>query len=106
MGSVPRPVSPVWNGVGDDSADTIILAPELAEINRQVKSQRTLGTFGQSDKAADEGGPEIVTIKLKWRPHPLNPNQTSNLWSFRMKRVSFQLIFRQLGYSILFAYIC
>ncbi|KAI0058271.1 hypothetical protein BV25DRAFT_1994402 [Artomyces pyxidatus] len=65
----------------DDSTDTIVLDPELLSIARAVKKQATYG--GDS---MDSGGPENVTIKVNWRPHPLDDEGRPQVWGFKMKR--------------------
>lgn len=86
VGLAPRAESPTWNA-GDESADTIVLAPELAEISRQVRNERKHGISDQAHQPVDGGGPEFANITVHWRSHPLNPNGTTNSWKFKIKRV-------------------
>ncbi|CDO69907.1 hypothetical protein BN946_scf184884.g66 [Trametes cinnabarina] len=82
VGSVGRAASPTLD-VGDDTMDNIVSDPELASIARRVKAEaaRQGGT-----PAPEGGGPENVTLRVMWKPHPLNPNGRSEVWSMRQKR--------------------
>jgi len=77
----------------DDTRDSIALDPELARIAQEVKAQ----VRRQASAAPEEsrgttpavdigGGPEIVAIKVKWKPHPLNENGRAESLGFQMKR--------------------
>ena len=80
----------------DDSADAVDfdqLDPELAriaqnakmEVQRQLSATPALGSRGSSPVAV--GGPEEVTIKVRWQSHPLNPNPKRITYEYRMRRV-------------------
>jgi hypothetical protein len=86
LGHSPRADSPT-NEYIDDSIDTIVLDEDLACIAREVKAQVNRG-----DDFESRGGPEIVTIKVHWQPHPLNPNGRADVWTFKMKRVLLSLL--------------
>jgi len=82
LGNVPRPDSPS-NELVDESVDTsIALDEDLASIARDVRAQVDRG--GDVDK---RGGPEVVTIKVHWQPHPLNVHGHADVWTFQIKRV-------------------
>jgi hypothetical protein len=76
-----RPVSPTL--IADDSTDTIVLDPELVQIAQEVRTQASQKSF----TSEISGGPEHVTIKVNWRPHPLNEAGRTSIWGFKMKRV-------------------
>ncbi|KAH9948864.1 hypothetical protein B0H21DRAFT_820607 [Amylocystis lapponica] len=88
MGPSARAPSPMM--VGDDSTDTIILDPELASIARRIQSQasfpKSQSSFGDAAGSQEGGGPENVTIKVRWKPHPLNTAGKSEVWDFKIKR--------------------
>ncbi len=82
LGNVPRPDSPS-NELIDESMDTsIVLDEDLASIARDVRAQIDRG--GDVDKP---GGPEVVTIKVHWQPHPLNVHGHADVGTFQTKRV-------------------
>ncbi|KAH0832087.1 hypothetical protein J3R83DRAFT_12996 [Lanmaoa asiatica] len=66
----------------DDSTDTIDLDPELAKIAEAVR-QQVKHSHIDPERA---GGPEAVNIKVRWRPHPLNPSAQEQCWTFKMGR--------------------
>jgi hypothetical protein len=86
LGDSPRADSPT-NECIDDSVDTIVLDEDLASIAREVKAQVNRGADFES-----RGGPEIVTIKVHWLSHPLNPDGRADVWPFQMKRVLLSLL--------------
>ncbi|KAG2071300.1 hypothetical protein BDR04DRAFT_1231118 [Suillus decipiens] len=44
------------------------------------------------------GGPELVIIKVRWQPHPLNTAGAKDVWNFKMKRHdTFQSLFEELA---------
>lgn len=82
LGNAPRPDSPS-NELIDESMDTsIALDEDLASIARDVRAQVDRG-----DDVDKRGGPEVVTIKVHWQPHPLNVHGHANVWTFQTKRV-------------------
>ncbi|KIK91591.1 hypothetical protein PAXRUDRAFT_13704 [Paxillus rubicundulus Ve08.2h10] len=76
----PRAPSPTH--FADDSIDTIVLDPELAKIAEAVRKQALNSQLDMEQV----GGPEIVTIKVRWRPHPLNSSAEKHVWVFKMQR--------------------
>jgi hypothetical protein len=86
LGHSPRPDSPT-NEYIDDSIDTIVLDEDLASIAREVKAHVNRGGDFES-----RGGPEIVTIKVHWQPHPQNAYGRADVWTFEMKRVLLSLL--------------
>lgn len=88
----PRAPSP-GNFSFDDSTDTIVLDPEFASIASAVKKQSQRSFEGgqnshKSDANNDRGGGlETVTIRVKWRPHPLHTGEKPEVFPFTMKRV-------------------
>jgi hypothetical protein len=86
LGDSTRADSPT-NEYIDDSVDTTVLDEELASIAREVKAQVNRGADFES-----RGGPEIVTIKVHWLSHPLNPDGRADVGSFQMKRVLLLLL--------------
>jgi len=78
---VPRPDSPS-NEYVDDSMDSIVLDEDLASITREARARVNHG--GDLEK---RGGPENVTIKVHWQPHPLSPDSSIDVWTFATKRV-------------------
>jgi hypothetical protein len=87
----PRTPSPVQST--DDSTDTSDLNPELAKIAEEVRA-RTLAAKSAPEQG---GGPEFVTIKVRWRPHPLNEAGKKHVWAFKMKRVGFPFDYHHRG---------
>ena len=79
--NLPRPDSPS-NEYVDESMDSIVLDEDLASIAREARARVHHG--GDLEK---RGGPENVTIKVHWRPHPLNPCSSNDVWTFVTKRV-------------------
>ena len=82
----PRPDSPS-NEYVDDSMDSIVLDEDLASIAREARARVHHG--GNLEK---RGGPENVTIEVHWRPHPLNPGSSNEVWTFVTKRVLMPLL--------------
>lgn len=94
LGDDPRAPSPT--GVGDDSVDGIELDPELAviarttkiDVQRKASSTPVVGAGGsRSPSPVRGGGPEEVTIRVRWQNHPLNPEQKRVVYEYNMKRV-------------------
>ena len=83
--------APSPTNFADESADTIVLDPELASIKKLVRSGQLAHTPSASrgTTPALDGGPETVTIRVKWKPHPMNDAAKSQQWDFKMKRVSY-----------------
>jgi len=81
LGNVPRPDSPS-NEYIDESMDSIVLDEDLASIAREARARVNHG--GDLEK---RGGPENVTITVHWQPHPLNPDDSIDVWTFVTKRV-------------------
>ena len=92
LGNLPRPDSPSNEHV-DESMDSIVLDEDLASIARDVRAQVNRG-----NDVEKRGGPEIVTIKVHWQPHPLNVDGHANIWTIEMNRV---LIFPIIFYTVL-----
>jgi len=81
LGNVPRADSPS-NEYIDDSMDSIVLDEDLASIAREARARVNHG--GDLEK---RGGPENVTIKIHWQPHPLlSPDNSVDVWTFVTKR--------------------
>jgi hypothetical protein len=78
---VPRPDSPS-NEYIDDSVDSIVLDEDLVSIAREARARVNHG--GDLEK---RGGPENVTIKVHWQPHPLSADSSIDVWTFVTKRV-------------------
>ncbi|KAG1774880.1 hypothetical protein EV702DRAFT_1121630 [Suillus placidus] len=90
--SPPRPLSPIQ--IPDDPMDTCDLNPELAKIAEEVR-RRAVATKNTPEQG---GGPELVIIKVRWQPHPLNTAGARNVWNFKMKRHdTFQYLFEELA---------
>ncbi|OAX42140.1 hypothetical protein K503DRAFT_683951, partial [Rhizopogon vinicolor AM-OR11-026] len=88
----PRTPSPVQST--DDSTDITDLNPELAKIAERVRGRGSAAKHGPEQG----GGPEVVTIKVRWLPHPLNEAGTKHIWRFNMKRHdTFQDLFEELA---------
>ncbi|KAH9841722.1 uncharacterized protein C8Q71DRAFT_345732 [Rhodofomes roseus] len=83
MGSVPRLAAPIE--IVEDSLDNIELDPELASIAQEMKSSAA-ERAREGSAAPDIGGPPIVTIRVKWVPHPKNPVARQQIWGFKVKR--------------------
>ncbi|KAI0784794.1 hypothetical protein C8Q75DRAFT_723568, partial [Abortiporus biennis] len=77
-----RAPSPTY--VADESTDTIVLDPELASIAKQVKSQ-TLDSRGHSMTPFDISD-AVVSLKVRWKCHPLNESGKPEVWEFKLKR--------------------
>lgn len=69
--------------IPDDPTDTSDLNPELAKIAEEVR-RRAVTTKNTPEQG---GGPELVIIKVRWQPHPLNTAGAKDVWNFKMKRV-------------------
>ncbi|KAL7280099.1 hypothetical protein ACG7TL_006514 [Trametes sanguinea] len=82
IGDVGRSASPTFD-MADDSVDAVVLDPELASIAKRVKAE---AERQGSTPAPEGGGPEIVTLKVIWKPHPLNPNGRPELWAMKQRR--------------------
>ena len=82
MGAYPRPKTPPIE-ILDDSIDNLELDPELASIAKQQFERARAGSA-----APDTGGPPIVSITVKWVPHPKDPTARGYTMTFRVKRVS------------------
>lgn len=80
LGNVPRPDSPS-NEYIDDSMDSIVLDEDLASIAREARARVKHGGDIET-----RGGPENVTIKVHWQPHPLSPDNSIDVWTFVTKR--------------------
>ncbi|KAI5980725.1 hypothetical protein EDD15DRAFT_2344689 [Pisolithus albus] len=86
----PRAPSPTF--LPDDSLDNIDLNPELAKIVEEVKKQAAQ----QKIDAEQTGGPEVVTLKVNWIPHPLNVAAPKPTWTREMKRHdAFRVLFEE-----------
>ncbi|KAL4080711.1 hypothetical protein J3A83DRAFT_4201889 [Scleroderma citrinum] len=86
-----RAPSPTF--LADESTDTIVLDPELAKIAEAVKKQ-----VQHNIENEQAGGPQVVEVKVKWIPHPLNHSAQKHLWAFKMKRRdTFQELFEELA---------
>lgn len=75
----------------DESHQSIVLDPELAKIAQQVKARQASEAPDESrgvTPAPETSGPEKVSIKVKWKPHPSNPNGVAKTIGFRVNRVS------------------
>lgn len=83
MGAVPRPKTPPMEFL-DDSIDNLDLDPALASIAKQMQSERAR----QGSAAPDTGGPPLVSISVKWVPHPKDPVARGQLVTSKVKRVS------------------
>ncbi|THH09289.1 hypothetical protein EW146_g8721 [Bondarzewia mesenterica] len=96
--SAPRPASPTQI-YADDSADIAILDPELVSIARAVEKQAQFASFAERSNTPDRGGgPEVVQIKVKWCPHPLNQAAKPEVWGFKMNRHdAFSLVFDEVA---------
>jgi len=79
---LPRPDSPSNEYVEDSTMDSIVLDEDLASIAREARARVHHG----GDLEKKRGGPENVTIKVHWLPHPLNPGSSNDVWSFVTKR--------------------
>ncbi|KAH9065443.1 hypothetical protein EDB87DRAFT_1595903 [Lactarius vividus] len=62
----------------DDSIDTIVLDEDLASIAREVQAR-----VNRRGDIESGGGPEIVTIKVRWL---LNRDGRADVWTLDMKR--------------------
>ncbi|KAH9002555.1 hypothetical protein EDB86DRAFT_2800259 [Lactarius hatsudake] len=62
----------------DDSVDTIVLDEDLASIAREVQAR-----VNRRGDVESGGGPEIVTIKVRWL---LNSDGRADVWTLEMKR--------------------
>ncbi|TFY79612.1 hypothetical protein EWM64_g4405 [Hericium alpestre] len=78
----------VSESAADESTDTIVLDPELEMISRAAREQRARSSDDMDGGTAHNrgGGPEDVTIKITWRPHPLNTAAQPEVWGFKLKR--------------------
>ncbi|PSR71992.1 hypothetical protein PHLCEN_2v12202 [Hermanssonia centrifuga] len=77
--------------IEDDPIEDINLDPELASIARRVQIEANrqksfTPARSRSPTPVDLGGPEDVLIKVRWKPHPLNPNGRPGVWAFKMRR--------------------
>ncbi|KAA1469957.1 hypothetical protein DENSPDRAFT_654308 [Dentipellis sp. KUC8613] len=80
-----QPESPT-DATLDESTDTITL-DELEAIALSRKQSSFTSNGNTQGTALDRGGgPEIVTIKVTWRPHPLDTAGHPEVWGFKLKR--------------------
>src|ERR1700722_10716880 len=86
-----RPPSPTL--VLDDEPDPILLEPELVKIAQAIRSDSSKSLVPESSDL--NGGPEVVAIKMRWRPHPLNVTARSQVWEFQMNRVRMHFVSRR-----------
>jgi hypothetical protein len=89
----PRPVSPSWEA--DESTDTIVLDPDFARIAEaarfRIASHSSLSGDGSRYVEPDQGGgPEIVAVRIRWKPHPRQPTASTPTMDFQLKRVCFE----------------
>ncbi|SRR6266702_7255960 len=75
------PDSPT-NDFIDDSVDTIVLDEDLASIAREVQAR-----VKRRGDVESGGGPEIVTIKVRWLRQSQNSDGRADVLTFEMKRV-------------------
>ncbi|KAG0704256.1 hypothetical protein DFH29DRAFT_912590 [Suillus ampliporus] len=88
----PRAPSPIQ--FADDPIDTSDLNPELAKIAEEVR-KRVAATKNAPEQG---GGPELVIVKVRWQPHPLNTAGAKDVWNFKMKRHdTFQYMFEEVA---------
>jgi hypothetical protein len=85
LGDSSRADSPT-NEYIDDSIDTV-LDEDLASIAREAKAQVNRGGDFESRL-----GPEFITIKVHWLPHPLNAGGRADVWTFEVNRVLLSLL--------------
>ncbi|TFY70973.1 hypothetical protein EVG20_g2036 [Dentipellis fragilis] len=92
-----QPESPT-DSTFDDSTDTITL-DELQTIALSRKQSSFTSDESTKGTMLDRGGgPEIVTIKVTWRPHPLDTAARAQVWGFKMKRHdSFNALFDEIA---------
>ena len=88
---LPTPTTTRTSFVPDDSIDNIELDPELARIAALVSArQQSEGPIhSRGVSPALEGGPETVSIKVRWKYHPKNQSGDGKpqAWGFKVKRV-------------------
>ena len=82
MPRIPSP-PPVVDDT-DDTEDFIALDPELALIAAAVRSKPSQS---QPITELTTGGPEVVNVKVRWLPHPLDQSGKPKVWAFKMNRV-------------------
>jgi hypothetical protein len=97
-----RPPSPTYTRPAADNSADLDLDPELARIAREVKSRpgvmaRAASGSNQPTRAVSEAvGPEVVTVRVRWRPHPQDPDGREHAWSYQMRRnENFSSLFEQ-----------
>jgi hypothetical protein len=69
-----------------DPVDAIPLDPELAQIAKAIRNEPSRSNSITVDPS-EINGPEVVTIKVKWHPHPLNLAARPFIWGFKIRRV-------------------
>jgi hypothetical protein len=69
----------------DESADTIILDPELEEIAHlaAARAQQSYSEPSESETV------ETLEITVKWKPHPLNESGRQTEVVFKLNRVKY-----------------
>ena len=78
----------------DESTDTIIFAPELNVLAREIAAGR--GSSVAPESATAQGDNIIFTVK--WQPHPLDAQAQHGVeWQYRTERVNFLCIRRIKG---------
>lgn len=61
-----------------------MLDPELAAIQERVR----LSQFLQGERSNGRGGgPETVMLKVKWKPHPQDPDGEEDEVQYKYRRV-------------------
>ncbi|VDC00738.1 unnamed protein product [Peniophora sp. CBMAI 1063] len=91
----PSPTADDWEG--EQSQDTIVLDPELAAIQERVRSSQ----FLQGERSNGRGGgPEIVMLKVKWKPHPQDPDGEEDTVQYKYRRRdNFSVLFNEIADS-------
>lgn len=89
LGGNARAPSPTFVEEDTTFTATVELNPELARIAMEAKRQASQHLANSRSPSPESGGgPPTVTLKVRWKKHPENPNGKDGVWAFQMKRVS------------------
>ena len=88
QGAIRQP-SPTAHFDPDESTDTIIFAPELNVLAREIAAGRGSSVAPESEAATSTTGGDKIIFTVKWQPHPLDPQAQHGVeWQYRTDRVN------------------
>ena len=85
LAPVRRAASPTLMDL-DESADAMVLQPELKAIAREIAEN----SHFMNDEEAPRSGTDQVFLTVKWQPHPMDQHGKVQESQYKMDRVSLQ----------------